>query len=430
MNNTLVRDLELLQAFLITLELGIWSGRSRHVEIAESFLQPVVTMLRRDARLRQSGYPRTVVPEDGSSHDMVRLWKDWVHHESFKRVTFRVLQHDTNTSMALLVNPLISYAEVQLPLPDSDDMWSASSVEHWKVAYRFAQNTTRSLTVADVLDDPELLHCHGNVVDAVAVASAFLSCAWSLSWELIQLSSLQRARPARWNALLMTSRREELLKLLDHFRISMNTYMPSEEDIVMRLELILLHLHMPFEDLQVFAGMEGPEQARAVYPAILAWGRTESARKAVWYAGQIIRAAKALPETALQGPAAIMVYQASLSLWVYGLLLDDAYPNSTVGTGRLQHAQRVPLDGDESFAGQRFIQIGSGRPCIQEARCLRDQGESPGNDIYLSQPDKIIAGVADILGANHVGSTRPHLVENLIQLMRGLASSTRRQSVT
>ncbi|KAB5550747.1 hypothetical protein GE09DRAFT_1000401 [Coniochaeta sp. 2T2.1] len=423
-DNTLVRDLELLQSFLITLEMGIWSGRSRQVEIAESFLQPVLTMLRRDARLRRSGYPKTVICGDESSHELRGLWKTWVHHESFKRLTFRVLQHDTNTSMALLVNPLISYAEVQLLLPDSDDMWSASSVEHWKVAYLFAQNSPKAMTVADIMDNPEVLHCHGNVVDAVMMAQAFLSCSWSLAWEYIQLSNMQRTRPQRWNALLMTSRREELLKLLDHFRISMNTYIPLEEDVVMRLELILLHLHMPFEDLQLFAGMEGPDQARVVYPAILAWARSESARKSMWHAGQIIRAAKGLPRTTLQGPAAIMVYHASLALWVYGLLaLDDVRTNSDAGNS-LQHTQQVTLDGSESLAAQRFIQIGTGRPCIRGIQgCPTD---APHAEMFLPEPDKVMGAVADILRANHGGPTRPHLVEKLIQLMKGLQSSAMR----
>ncbi|KAB5576183.1 fungal-specific transcription factor domain-containing protein [Coniochaeta sp. 2T2.1] len=386
-DNTLVRDLELLQSFLITLEMGIWSGRSRQVEIAESFLQPVLTMLRRDARLRRSGYPKTVICGDESSHELRGLWKTWVHHESFKRLTFRVFQHDTNTSMALLVNPLISYAEVQLLLPDSDDMWSASSVEHWKVAYLFAQNSPKALTVADIMDNPEVLHCHGNVVDAVMTAQAFLSCSWSLTWD-------------------------------------MNTYIPSEEDVVMRLELVLLHLHMPFEDLQVFAGMEGPDQARVVYPAILAWARSESARKSMWHAGQIIRAAKGLPRTTLQGPAAIMVYHASLALWVYGLLaLDDVRTNSGAGNS-LQHTQQVMLDGSESLAAQRFIQIGTGRPCIRGVQgCPPD---APHVEMFLSEPDKVMGAVADILRANHVGPTRPHLVEKLIQLMNGLQSSAMR----
>lgn len=223
----------------------------------------------------------------------------------------------------------------------------------------------------------------------------------------------------------MTSRREELLKLLEHFRISTNTYIPSEGDILMRLELVFLHLHTPFEDLQVFAGIEGPEQARLVYPAVLEWVKSESARKAVWYAGQIIRAAKALPRMTLQGPTAIMVYHASLALWVYGHLLDDAYPSNRLGAG-LQHAQRVPLDGPDSLAGQRFIQIGTGRPCIQELPRLGCQLELPPTDIFLSHPDKVMGGVADILRENHIDSTRPRLVERLVQLMGRLATSTRR----
>jgi hypothetical protein len=324
--------------------------------------------------------------------------------------------------MALLVNPLISYAEVQLLLPDSDDMWSASSVEHWKVVYLFAQNSSpKTLTVSDIMDNPEVLHCDGNVIDAVITAQAFLSCAWSLTWEYIQLSSLQRTKPQRWNALLMTSRREELLKLLDHFRLSMNTYIPSEEDVVMRLELVLLHLHMPFEDLQVFAGMEGPDQARVVYPAMLGWARSESARKSMWHAGQIIRAAKRLPRTTLQGPAAIMVYHASLALWAYGLLDDPRNTSGAIAINGPQHTQKVALDGSESLAAQRFIQIGTGRPCIRGS--LGSPPDAPLSELFLSEPDKVMGAVADILKANHIGPARPHLVEKLIQLMGGLQSS-------
>ncbi|KAK4900453.1 hypothetical protein LTR28_001416, partial [Elasticomyces elasticus] len=46
-DNSGTRDLQLLQAYGLNLEIGLWSGNSRKIELAESFLQPLVTMLRR-----------------------------------------------------------------------------------------------------------------------------------------------------------------------------------------------------------------------------------------------------------------------------------------------------------------------------------------------------------------------------------------------
>lgn len=46
-DNTLSRDVEILQAAYINLKNGFWSGNSRKMELAESFMQPWATMVRR-----------------------------------------------------------------------------------------------------------------------------------------------------------------------------------------------------------------------------------------------------------------------------------------------------------------------------------------------------------------------------------------------
>lgn len=38
------RDLKALQAFMLSLEVGMWSGFKRKMEIAESFIQPLLTV--------------------------------------------------------------------------------------------------------------------------------------------------------------------------------------------------------------------------------------------------------------------------------------------------------------------------------------------------------------------------------------------------
>ena len=44
MNNNATRDLKNLQAFMLHLDVGIWSGFKRKMEIAESFVQPLLTV--------------------------------------------------------------------------------------------------------------------------------------------------------------------------------------------------------------------------------------------------------------------------------------------------------------------------------------------------------------------------------------------------
>lgn len=40
----MTRDLQCLQSFVLELDIGLWSGFKRKMEMAESFLQPPVTV--------------------------------------------------------------------------------------------------------------------------------------------------------------------------------------------------------------------------------------------------------------------------------------------------------------------------------------------------------------------------------------------------
>ncbi|KAM0268882.1 hypothetical protein ACHAQH_009885 [Verticillium albo-atrum] len=254
-DNSLTRDLQLSQAFLISLEFGMWSGYSRKVEISESFLQPLLTMLRRDNKFRKSRYPELVLDPTLDDASLEKAWHTWVDMEGFRRLAFRMMHHDAKTSMSLFASPLISYAEVQLHLPTSPQLWMASTPQQWKEAV-LTYGSLQKLSLSDYLDVPEIIAAPDVAVDEPLSEEAFLSCVWGMAWEYIQMSSLQRSKPRRWNALVTTTRRDELSKLLSHFQISVNVSTPTAAnlELLIRLELILLHLHTPFEDLQLFAG--------------------------------------------------------------------------------------------------------------------------------------------------------------------------------
>ncbi len=119
-DNSAIRDLQHVRTFLLQLLVGMWSGVSRKMEIAESFLQPLVTMVRRGGRLRRSTWKDIVpsVEEEGSV--LESKWREWVHQESYLRLIYRVFELDRQSSMALLKPPLMTYSEMQLPLPSSN----------------------------------------------------------------------------------------------------------------------------------------------------------------------------------------------------------------------------------------------------------------------------------------------------------------------
>lgn len=472
-DNTLVRNLELTQAFLINLEIALWSGHSRKVEITESFLQSPLTMVRRGGRFRKSSYPPVILDTNDPTASEETAWRTWIHQESFKRTAFRFVQHDLNSSMYLMVNPLISYAELSLPLPCAPALWAAPSSHQWTTLLtQHPPLAHQPPSVADYLDDPGAFKPqsqphHGHpILDLPIANEAFLACAWTLAWECIQLTSLQRStstitnptptpnnpnsasspRPRRWNTFLLGSRREELLKLLEHFRLSLAADMPpppslttspahhhlhqniAAREVRMRLELILLHLHTPFEDVQIFAGIEGPEQARGAYASVLEWAGTEAARRAICHAGQVLRFARGVGRGMLMGPGAVVMYQASLVLWVYALLAGAGGKHRGRGVvgeegegGAGIGPDAVWLDGEDDLVLQRFTHFGVGTPCLAGLGAGDGRG---GGEASLAEPEGVLGIVIAILRDNYEGLPRPNLVERLLQLMGALQRSS------
>lgn len=419
-DSSLTRDLELGQAYLLTLDMGLWSGRSRKVEIAENFFLPLLTIRRRDGSFGRPKPTPHAVRDSDEGDLLVQKWRAWIHREAVTRFTFRILQHDTNTSMALLTTPLVSYAEVLLAFPAPEALWGASSAEQWKQLYLAVHDNsdmtenTMPATLPSFLEHPEaFLAAHRGRIDMGVVCSTFLSCAWGLTWEYVQMRVLQREMAAttsttlsllpgrRWNALAMGARQDEILQLVQSFRMATASLAVSDPTLAMRTELVLMHTHTVLEQVQLFAGMEGRDEARAVHPVIVEWVASEAARTSLWHAGQILRGARLLARGVVSGPTAVMVYHAGLTLWIYGSVA-ASLPDGHEG------GEDVLLDGDATPSLQRFFVRGQGRPCI-----------SSENDevIPLSRPDCVMAVVAGLFRRNHGKAARPHMVESLIQLL-------------
>jgi hypothetical protein len=433
-DNSRTRDLQTLQAYALELNIGLWSGDRRKMEIAESFAQPVITMLRRAGQFRRSKL-HSVMPHPSDDGEALETkWLNWVEAESYKRLAFHLFINDAQASMSLLVPPLVSYAELTLELPESRALWLSKNAHDWKNLYLAKFSGDRLPHLAQCIHDVTPLSKSQGAVDLQMSILIILYGIWTLIWEYRQLNSVAKLQSTehRWNGALMSSSwHQELCQLLYHFRMHASEWEGGmKPEAILIQERSLMNLHVSFEDVQLFAGKEGEEEARRAYPLLKQWAETRESRQAVWHAGQVLRAATECHPKQLRDFSAIALYHASLAFWAHAVVSRPS--NSTrrhpLPASQLQHTtaddELVWLDGEDGPDVQRFIAVGRGTPVI------RDWTKSSGAEqkekyAALSDVKAVMDIIIAILRQNGKSDDKmcPPLVKNLGQLMRDLGNA-------
>lgn len=341
--------------------------------------------------------------------------------------------------MCLVVPTIISYSELTLPLPLPNALFLAPSASAWKALYPSQALTDRVPSLPQCLYDLSPLHSAGahRHLDIPLCLSLVAYGMWGLILEFRTLNSVLKAHPPPSqtygsNTLVIGHRHQELCQLLQHFTVSLpsahlqisNHQIPpiptSTLESRILASLLLTHLHVSFNDIQLFAGREGDEEARRVYPGLQTWVESREARTALWYAGQVVRYAKMLG--GVREFFAVAVYHASLTFWAYGVLRLGGERMNAMDHSSGDESTLVWLDGDEVEDVKRFVALGSGSPCFSAA----------GQVAKISEPGKVMNAIISVLkGVDDNGSARdgqtvvPPLVENLSQLIRELGSAAR-----
>lgn len=437
----MTRDLQHLQSWLLMLNIGIWSGFRRKTEVASAFLQTSLAMLTWSNAFSRVRYKEIVPSWNDNDAELHTKWKAWIQQESFKRLCFRYFIHDSQVSIAHLQNPLISPAQMMLPLPASRSVWTASDAYSWRTCYLSARQCADSeLPSAIVLSsDVKVLDAlEGKVDKNLSIMAACHSMAYEVFHFRQQALLLSRGhkKPRHDRLLAQSSRQKEIYDDL----ISINTYCELQLsplcEALFTLEYLMTSLHVSLDDIQRFSGRSGEEEARTAYPQILAWTEDAASRIAVWHAGQLFRIARRLERTRLRDFYAVALYHATLTLWVYGMVTSNAARRSRVHTptpGARPTSRPddttipdVMIDGDDGRAAKAFRHLGHGRPCLTISQA------SPGTEVCpLQNPSGVMILAAEILQGNFPkGASRlPPLVENLVNLMTDLSKLSGRPGV-
>ncbi|KAI1500665.1 hypothetical protein F5X99DRAFT_429343 [Biscogniauxia marginata] len=439
-SNLLTRDLQCQQAYILVLDVGLWSGFKRKMEIAESFVQPVVTMLRRAGKFSAPPDSPSLVPLLSDSTELLTMkWHKFIQRESFKRLVIHLLLHDYQSSVSFQKNTLISYTEICFSLPASRDLWKAPSAQAWRDIYiqkKPRSSDTDLPRLSDAMYCMNMLETLEEYVDVELCYTTILYGFWGQIAAYREAVKFYRhgATPANQrhatHCLWLTSQHQELYRDLGDFHTRLCTSPKALPHLIIVAELFMMILHVSPDELQRFAGKSGEDEARrAAFALEDEWLPSREARHAVWHAGQVFRNARLLPPASLRGFNAIAVYFASLTLWVYGLLScsrstqghrhdHDHDHGDKLTTTTTTTTAYVLVDTREDRQTHAFLQLDRGVPGITRA------GDPLSGVESLSNPGAVLNVARGIFRGSYPVRCEPlpPLVESLGNLLRDLGS--------
>lgn len=319
---------------------------------------------------------------------------------------------------------------MSLELPCSRALWVAKDCQTWRDVYlgNPPDPNNRLPSLLSCIHDTQPLMRMQQSTDFAMSTYIILHAIWGMIAEYRQLerASKVQSEQRHWNGVL-TSWHQELCQLLDHFHISISEWdgaVPVEN--TMFQELCMMNLHVSFEELQLFAGIHGSEEAQKVYPILTTWKESREARQAMWHAGQIVRAAMSCHPYQLKSFCAITLYHASLAFWVYGMISVGTSRSKRVSLASCETAadsDLIWLDEEESPASRRFIAINRGSPVIRD---IPTGGVRSPSFAQLDNPRAVMDIIIKILNRRNSGdSSSSPLADNLVQLMRDLGNAAR-----
>lgn len=342
--------------------------------------------------------------------------------DSVYSLVFHSYIREAQTSMTTLTNPAMTYSELTLPLPDSRQLWFANTAAEWKALYleKNARESKRAPSVGDLLHDINLLTANRHRLDVQFSTSILLHAFWALILEYRQLSAIHRSRSYITNTggshhTLLSSRHQELVKDLQSYQLVMAEWPDISAQERMILNLLMMNLHVSLDDLQLFAGKEGEDQARRIYPVLQQWAESTESRSAIWCAGQVLRYAKLFPPGHLKDFYAVAVHHAALALWTYGVVSRANHRQQPPA-----HYGRIFLDDADSMALQRFISFGQGQIRVRGPVMRGGTLEAAVDD-----PRACMEVAQEVLKANFMSGQEglPPIVENLCVLLRQLGNA-------
>ncbi|EUC31551.1 hypothetical protein COCCADRAFT_100993 [Bipolaris zeicola 26-R-13] len=434
-DNGVMRDLQYLQACMLWLDIGAFCGFRRKMELAESSLQVLVTSLRRAGRFDDVRYSNIVPTSEDGVEELSRKWHQWVELESFKRLVYHLFEHDIYMTMVNHRQPLLSYAELTLPLPASESLWLAPSAEVWKARMMNMQLASSRPSMRSILQEPGSASCLHAGFDTRIAHSAYIHGLASQVWEHCQQSVLLHDMSDASSQLWSRSRQQKLHECIRDTNIVLDS---STALICVFQQFLQMYLFADLDTITRFAGRCGEEAAHRAYIALQPWCKSREARTAIAHAGQVLHAARAILPYQNRGQDSFIIYHSIMVLWTYSMITSDCARKTRCNTptqvelAAIHDGQTLVFLDDARCSNQSavntFIMMNTGIPCLRisfgdTGAQSEVEGNAKSDTCDLRYPWQVMkAGVA-LLDATHPGvdrETGPPLIRALCGLMEDL----------
>ncbi|CZT18285.1 uncharacterized protein RCC_04129 [Ramularia collo-cygni] len=428
-DNSMIRDLQYLQACMIWIEVTAFCGFKRKMEIGEHSLQPLVTALRRAGKFDRVAYEEISVFVKDDEQTLRSKWEAWVEVESYKRLAHHLFEHDMYSTHTKCRNPLISYAEMTLPLPACRELWLARSPEVWRMRLLSLDNESerRSVSIRDLLADANLLRYLPKHTDARLARALHAYGLSAQVWEYHQQAMVSTTS--------FTSDPDPSAKLclqLQHKQLNQSLQQARQMlkgDLAVTIllhEFLVMSLHVDTDLITRFAGKCGEAEARRAYKDLQPWSRTKDARTAIVHAAQAVRIARTVPPYQLRGCDSFILYHAIMVLWTYSMMHQGAQrQDKDVETKRQDKSALVLLDEESNDRIAAFILLDSGQPCLSGSHHASQVGQDTSHVCDLRNPQAVMAMGVKVFEGNLPNETRqnlPQLIKCLCELLSELGS--------
>jgi hypothetical protein len=277
-DNSATRELQYLQASMLWLDIGAFCGFRRKMEIAESSLQGTVTALRRTGRFDQVRYPNIVPVTEDSEDELNKKWREWVEYESYKRLVYHLFEHDIDLTIVNQRQPLLSYAELTVPLPAPKALWLSPNAEVWRARMLNANLPETRPSLRSILqDDGASLELHPGI-DSQIARSVYLHGLAAQIWEYSQQAMLLQDISDPSSQLWSRSRQQKLYQHLQNAKVTLENV--NAITCVFH-QFSQMSLFVNSETILHFAGKCGEEAAHRAYIALQPWSMSKDARIAI-----------------------------------------------------------------------------------------------------------------------------------------------------
>ncbi|KAJ5368668.1 C6 and C2H2 transcription factor RegA-like [Penicillium cataractarum] len=368
--------------YTLALQIGLWSGDKRRVEIAESCFQPIVTvrsrisipsvsdvgliteqMLRRASRFKHEVYPIVAPSATDDQPTVNRKWRAWVDHESFKRLAHYVFIHDAQTSSLRSTTPLISHIEFDLPLPFSRKLWDAKTAAEWKAIYieEIPQSPSISVSLSTILQNMTTFSSIPRHADFQLAAMITI---YGISNMISDCNRILRGSARQWSTAVANLWQQELVQLLEQFQFfAVEPLKDSLPALSLIYQTVSLSLYLPLGVLETFSGKDGEERSSAIYQSLIQHISPTILRKASWHAGQVLRIARSMPPGSVVASRAACVYFSGLAMWSLATVF--SLKGMALVTENHSTDEVFFLDGkDDGDVLRRFTALGQRSPVL------------------------------------------------------------------